>query len=185
MSEHTDGGEVPPFQSSKMEIEKGKEKLHAYDIHLGKGGEEMIGTVKEVSAKVEYIKLGHCVAKSKIVSKLQISSERVMEDIQYMKEHALINKFFRIWPTEKTLVWWINTTWKPQGHCDLQLEEKGFFMIIFFNEEERNRIFYHGPYFLNSAGLFLRPWKEQFNLDKENLMKTPVWIRMYSLPTEH
>ena len=166
MSEHTDGGEVPPFQSSKMEIEKGKEKLQAPDLHSRNGGEGTSGTIKEGIEKGEYRKPGHCVAKSKIVSKLQISSERVMEDIQYMKEHALIDKFFRIWPTEKTLVWWINTTWKPQGYCDLQLEEKGFFMIIFFNEEERNRIFYNGPYFLNSAGLFLRPWKERFNLDK-------------------
>ena len=58
-------------------------------------------------------------------------------------------------------------------------------MIIFFNEEDRNRIFDNGPYFLNSAGLFLRPWKEWFNSDRENLMTTQVWIRMYSLPTEH
>ena len=166
MSEHTDGGEVPPFQSSKMEIEKVKEKVQAPDLHSRKGGEGTSGTIKEGIEKGEYRKPGHCVPKSKIVSKLQISSEREMEDIQYMKEHALIDKFFRIWPTEKTLVWSINTTWKPQGHCDLQLEEKGFFMIIFFNEEERNRIFDNGPYFLNSAGLFLRPWKERFNLDK-------------------
>ena len=149
-----------------MEIENGKKKMQASDIHSGKDGEGTSGTIKEGIEKGEYRKLGHCVPKSKIVSKLQISLERVMEDIQYMKEHALIDKFFRIWPTEKTLVWWINTTWKPQGNCDLQLEEKGFFMIIFFNEEERNRIFDNGPYFLNSAGLFLRPWKERFNLDK-------------------
>ena len=35
------------------------------------------------------------------------------------------------------------------------------------------------------VGLFLRPWKERFNPDKENLMIAPVWIRMYSLPTEY
>ena len=84
----------------------------------------MSGTNKDVSAKGEARKLGQCVPKSKTVSKLQINSKRVREDIQYMKEHALIGKFVGIWPTKKTLVWWINTTWKPQGHYDLQLGEK-------------------------------------------------------------
>ena len=99
-----------------------------------------------------------------------------------MKERALIGKFVGIWPSEKTLTWWINTTWKPQGHYDLQLGAKGFFIVIFFNED-RTRIFESGPYFFNSAGLFLRPWKERFNPDKENLTIALVWIRMYSLPT--
>ena len=81
-----------------------------------------------------------------MVPKLQIKSERVREDIQYMKERALIGKFVGIWTTEKALVWWINNTWKPQGHYDLQLGAKGFFMIIFFNEEDRTNFFENGPY---------------------------------------
>ena len=34
-------------------------------------------------------------------------------------------------------------------------------------------------------GLFLIPWKEHFNLDKENVTIAPVWIRLYFLPTEY
>ena len=93
---------------------------------------------------------------------LQINSERVREDIQYMKEHDLIGKFVGICPAKKTSVV-VNTTWKPQGNYDFQLGAKGFFTIIFFNEEDRTRIFENGPYFFNFAGLFLRPWKERFN----------------------
>ena len=33
--------------------------------------------------------------------------------------------------------------------------------------------------------MFLRPWKERFNLDNENLTIAPVLIRMYSLPTKY
>ena len=91
-----------------------------------------------------------------------------------MKERALIGKFAGIWSTEKMLVGWINSTWKPQGHYDLQLGAKGFFTIIFFNEEDRTKIFENGPYFFNSAGLFLRPWKERFDPNKENLTIAPV-----------
>lgn len=96
---------------------------------------------------------------SKIL-KLQIRSEHMGAEIQYMKYHALIGKFIGIWPAEKILVGWINTMWKPQGHYDLQLGAKGFFMVIFFNEANRTRIFEGGPYFYNSAGLYLRSWKD-------------------------
>ena len=75
--------------------------------------------------------------------------------------------------------------WKPQGHYDLQLGAKGFFTIIFFNEEYIMRIFENGPYFYNAERIFLRPWKERFDPHKENLMIAPVWIRMYSLPMEY
>ena len=83
------------------------------------------------------------------------------------------------------MAWWINSTWKPQGHCDFQLGAKGFFTIIFFNEEDRTKIFENSPYFYNSTGLFLRPWQKRFDPNKENLMISLVWIRMYSLPMEY
>jgi len=35
-----------------------------------------------------------------------------------------------------------------------------------------------------SAGLYLRPWKERFNPDTEDMKVAPVWIRMFSLPSE-
>ena len=51
-------------------MEKGKEKLQASDIHLGKGGEGMSGTNKEGSAKGDYRKSGQCLPKLKTVLKL-------------------------------------------------------------------------------------------------------------------
>ena len=126
---------------------------------MGKDREGTSGANKETTTKRENGKAGKCVPKSKTVPKLQIKSDRIREDINYMKERALIRKFVRFWPTDKTLVWWINTTWKPQGLYDMQLGEKGFFIVIFFNEEDKTRIFETGPYFFNSPGIFLRLWK--------------------------
>eukprot|EP00253_Pinus_taeda_P019980 PITA_19980 len=74
---------------------------------------------------------------------------------------------------------------KPKGQVTLQLGPKGFFAAIFNCLEDRTRIFEGGPYFFNSAGLYLRDWIERFNPDKEDFNWTPVWIRMYSLPLEY
>lgn len=51
--------------------------------------------------------------------------------------------------------------------------------------EYRNRVLDRGPYFFNSAGLYLKGWVERFNPDKEDLSCAPVWIRLYSLPWEY
>ena len=157
MEDPADGGTLTPVQREDMEIEKDKGKRPISDSQLGKSGEDTSGTVIEIFAKEGNQRMGQCLPKSKTIPKLQIKSTGIREDINYMKERALIGKFVGIWPLEKTLTWWINTTWKPQGHYDLQLRAKGFFTVILFNEEDRTRIFESGPYFYNSAALFLRP----------------------------
>ena len=90
-----------------------------------------------------------------------------------------------IWPKEKDLVKWINGVWNPKGHYDLQLGSKGFFTIIFFNQEDRDRVMEGGPDFFFSAGLFLRLWKERFNPETEDMTLAPVWIRLFSLSSEY
>lgn len=116
---------------------------------------------------------------------VELPSHRINEIIQYMRDHALIGKFIGLWPTERALRNWINVVWHPKGEITLLLGPKGFFTATFLCLEDRNRVFEGGPYFFNSAGLFLREWVARFNPDKEDLSYAPVWIRLYSLPWEY
>jgi len=102
-----------------------------------------------------------------------------------MRDHALIGKFIGFWPTEKALYGWIAVKWKLKGDVTLHLGPKGFFTAIFFCLEDKYKILGAGPYFFNSASLYLREWIPRFNPDKEYLTWAPVWIRMYSLPDEY
>ena len=79
---------------------------------------------------------------------MQIHVEGIRAHIQHMKDHAFIGKFVGIWPSEKSIPWWINVTWKPQGHYDLHLGAKGFFTVVFLNLNDRNIIFEGGPYYI-------------------------------------
>ena len=90
---------------------------------------------------------------------------RINMCIKYMKTYALIKKFMGIWRIEKALLHWISAKWKPKAHFDIQLGLKGFFTIIFTLLEDRDRVLEGGPYFFNSARIFLRNWMEHFNLD--------------------
>ena len=90
-------------------------------------------------------------------------------NIELWKEKSLVGKFMGVCPKERDLVRWINSVWNPTGHYDLQLGSKRFFTIIFFNQEDRDHILEGGAYLFLSTRLYLRPWKERFNLEQEDM----------------
>ena len=137
------------------------------------------------SRKGKQTGVGGCLPKMASIPAIQIRSKVVRGKIESWKEKALIRKFIGIWPKEKDLVKWINGLWNHKGHYNLQLGSKGFFTIIFFNQEDRDRILEGGPYVFFSTGLFLRPWKECFNLEMEDMTVALVWMRLFSLPGEY
>ena len=99
--------------------------------------------------------------------------------------HALIYKFMGLWPRERTLCNWIKYHWKPSGEVELHLGLKGFFTTVFMNLEDKDKVFEGGAYFHASARLYMRPWKENFSLEKETFKNIPVWLWLYSLPLEY
>jgi hypothetical protein len=99
---------------------------------------------------------GKCIPQMEKPSRYIISSTRVGEHTQFMQEHALIRKFLGLWLSEWDLNRWIKYWWNPKGNYEVQLSSKGFFTIILYNPKDRDRIFENGPYFYNSAGIFLR-----------------------------
>ena len=101
-----------------------------------------------------------------------------------MRDHALIGKFIGLWPSEKDLACWIKTWWNPKGDYEHQLSSKGFFIVIFYNLEDKDKIFEGGPYFYNSFGLYLRFWTDHLCLENKNFAYALVWIHLYSLPQE-
>ena len=115
-----------------------------------------------------------CIPKATERTKIDLPSHRINGRIQYMRDHALIGKFLGLWPTKKALQGWIASKWKPKGQVTLQLGPKGFFTAIFHCLEDKKRIFDGGPYFFNSAGLYLREWVERFHPDKEDFNWAPV-----------
>jgi hypothetical protein len=101
-----------------------------------------------------------------------------------MRAHSLIRNFLGLYSSKHDIIKWINTKWKPKGHFDLQVGSKKKFTVIFHNLEDKDRIFKNGPYFFNSASIYLIFWIEQFIPEKEEITYAPLWIILYSLPLE-
>ena len=64
------------------------------------------------------------------------------------------------------------------------LVANSYFMVIFSNIANRNRVFEGGPYFYNQVGLSIKPWHVGFNSAKEMPSQVPVWVRLPRLPLE-
>jgi hypothetical protein len=68
---------------------------------------------------------------------------------------------------------------------ELHLGLKGIFIAISMNLEDRDKVFEGGPYFHASAGLYMRPWKENLSPEKKTFKNVPVWLRIYSMSLEY
>jgi hypothetical protein len=79
-----------------------------------------------------------------------------------------------LWPSEWDFMHWIKTWWNPKGDYELQLSSKRFLTIIFFNLEDKDRIFENGSYFFNPAGLYLRFWIDCFISENVDFSFVPV-----------
>jgi len=66
----------------------------------------------------------------------------------------------------------------------LCLDSKGFFTVLFNNQEDKDLIFENGPYFFNSTVLYLRYWTNKFTLETKYFFSAPVYIFLYSLPQD-
>lgn len=90
-----------------------------------------------------------------------------------------------LWPTENSLQTWIRYHWKPKGSIDLHLGSKGFFIVVFANIEEKDRMFEGGPYFYAVAGLYMQLWMMNFVPERETFTSILIWVRLYSLPLDY
>lgn len=128
---------------------------------------------------------GACKPKKTNSLRVVITDPEIQDYREHMAERATICKFMGIWPSEKALCHWIKLHWKPRGDVKLHLGAKGFFTVVFANLEDKDRIFEGGPYFMASAGLYMRPWKPNYAPEKNSFTQVPVWIRLFSLPINY
>lgn len=58
---------------------------------------------------------------------------------------------------------------------------KGFFIVLFEDSEDYQRALTGGPWFWDSAGLFLTPWFPDFDPSTAVITKLPIWVRLPNL----
>lgn len=111
---------------------------------------------------------------------LQIAMPEVNNLHTDLSNTAVICRFNGFWPKSDALHQWIYSNWSP--NCEIYLCPKGFFIVRFNTEQERDSIINQGPWFWGSAGLFTTPWFSEFDATTMIVSKMPVWVRLHGLP---
>jgi len=173
MTEEVRRGEIPSYRDATTG--KGKNSQPA-------AGKQNAGLV--LGATWQASRRGKFLPCAEEKPQLVIPPSKLERYRRYMKDHAMICKFVGVWPSENDLTRWIQQNWQPLGHIELKLGAKGFFMVIFSNPQDKERVFDNGPYFYYNAGLFMRYWQECYNPDKEKNLASPVWVRLFGLPMD-
>ncbi len=58
---------------------------------------------------------------------MRIDPTNIVQYIKYMLDHVLIHNIIRLWPSEKSLINWMQNKWSLMGQIDMELGGKVFF----------------------------------------------------------
>jgi hypothetical protein len=83
----------------------------------------------------------------------------VDEEEEYYRSMSLVCRFNGFWPKLADLNNWISATWIPimQKEAFIHPCAKGFFIVEFDIEEDRDLIFNSGLWFWGNSGLCMKP----------------------------
>eukprot|EP00253_Pinus_taeda_P021779 PITA_21779 len=111
---------------------------------------------------------------------LTIEMPEVKDLYSGLFSHSVIYRFNGYWPKSGDLHHWIHTTWTP--NYEIYLFPKGFLIVRFNTEQEKEHILNKGPWFWGNARLYITPWFPNFDANTMVVLKVPVWVRLHNLP---
>lgn len=110
--------------------------------------------------------------------------QEALDHKEHYRAHALVCRFNGLWPRLADLHSWISAKWTPLLE-DLAIIcpcARGFFVVIFAFEEDKEEIFSSGPWFQERSGLSMQPWTPSFDASTVVISSAPVWVRLPNLP---
>ncbi|GLJ22372.1 hypothetical protein SUGI_0421160 [Cryptomeria japonica] len=121
-------------------------------------------------------------AESEYIKTINLEDE-IGEDVDFLRDLAIICRFIGIGADCKKIDKWIEDTWKTP-HITKFLP-RGFFIVIFAMEEERHKVLDGGLWSMDSKPLYIQRWHRNFNPLKIEPYDKPLWIRLHNLPMEY
>ncbi|GLJ32868.1 hypothetical protein SUGI_0661990 [Cryptomeria japonica] len=105
--------------------------------------------------------------------------EEIKEYVEYLKDLVIICRFIGATADRKR----IKDTWHMPQITKFLL--RGFFIVIFATQEERQKVLEGGLWSMDSKPLYIQRWHRNFNLLKIDLYDKLLWICLNNLPMEY
>ncbi|GLJ29913.1 hypothetical protein SUGI_0591380 [Cryptomeria japonica] len=109
--------------------------------------------------------------------------EEIDEDSQLWNNHAIIARIIGLNWSRKNIKLWVAESWG--NRVVIKFIPKGFFVVLFEDSTERERILNQEIWYADKHAVYLQPWKPNFNPIPLLVYSNPIWINMYNLPIEY
>lgn len=113
------------------------------------------------------------------VKNVTVSDGARKNSLDYV-ENALIGKFTSMWPSPKSMEFWMSKAWNSimKGEIPLSTVGNRFFVFLFEFKEDRDVVFRNMPYFFGSRGMYLNKWTLDFNPNEDIPTAIPIWVNL-------
>ncbi|GLJ50143.1 hypothetical protein SUGI_1066960 [Cryptomeria japonica] len=105
------------------------------------------------------------------------------DDRALWEEHAVIYRVVGPNMSRNHLREWIAKQWGV-GFV-VKFLPRGFFVVVFAEGPERNRVLHQENWFVGDNPLYIQPWHSNFDPLPLVVYDSSVWIRLYNLPIEY
>ncbi|GLJ37746.1 hypothetical protein SUGI_0766930 [Cryptomeria japonica] len=109
--------------------------------------------------------------------------EEIEEDGQLWDNHAVIARIIGLNWSPKNIKLWVAENWGIR--VVIKFIPRGFFVVLFENQADRDRILNQENWYANKHAVYLQPWKPNFNPTPLLVYSSPIWINLYNLPIEY
>ncbi|GLJ48995.1 hypothetical protein SUGI_1033660 [Cryptomeria japonica] len=110
-------------------------------------------------------------------------SKEVFEDCAIFENHAIIGRVVGPKLPRSLIKMWVDENWGKNVVIKFLL--KSFFIAVFAEAEERDRILFSQNWFLENHPFCLQPWYPNFDPTKLAIYDKPLWVHLYNLPSEY
>ncbi|KAJ8419826.1 hypothetical protein Cgig2_029726 [Carnegiea gigantea] len=114
----------------------------------------------------------------------KIEPQDVQSEIDYWKSTVLCSVIGANPPLE-VLEGFVRRIWQACEINKVCLVRKGVFLVRFQNLNDQFTVVQRGVYFFDNKPFIVKPWSEDMDLNIENLVSLPVWVRFPDLDVKY
>ncbi|GLJ07515.1 hypothetical protein SUGI_0068620 [Cryptomeria japonica] len=110
-------------------------------------------------------------------------SDCIEDEKEIFDRHAIIAKILGPKLPRKDIQTWVLENWG--SHLRVKFLPKGFFVVVFSCEEDRNHTITLKNWFQKEHPLYIQPWVLNFDSTEMATYDKPMWICLYNLPIKY
>ncbi|GLJ44382.1 hypothetical protein SUGI_0930330 [Cryptomeria japonica] len=110
-------------------------------------------------------------------------SKDVADDCSIFENHAIIRRVVGPKFPRKSIRSWVDEHWGK--HVVIKFMPKSFFVAVFTEAKERDRILCSQNWFFDSHPFYIHPWYPNFDPTQLAIYDKPLWVHLYNLPSEY